>query len=205
MEINSLPAAPPPTGLHHFGGAAPARPRPQQQQKRKKKKKKEKMRHFLCPQALVPGTRSPVLLLCLPSTGVPVPLRLPKSTCQKEKKKVEKCAISSVLRCRSQSPALRFRRKKHGIVFVLRRWSQAPAHQSRRPASLAPGSLSLLGFQKALAKKRKKKGKNAQFPLSSSAGLRHPPPGPAGRNTGYSLSSGAGPRHLLTGPATLPP
>ena len=43
-----------------------------------------KTHDILCPQAPVPGTRSPVLLLCLPSTGVPVPLRLPKSTHQKK-------------------------------------------------------------------------------------------------------------------------
>ena len=43
-----------------------------------KKKKWKKHAIFFCPQAPVPGTRSPVPLPCLPSTGVPVPLRLPK-------------------------------------------------------------------------------------------------------------------------------
>ena len=81
---------------------------------------------------------------------------------------------------------------------------QAPAHQSHLPASLAPGSLSLLGFQKALAKKRKKKGKNACFPVLKCRS-QAPTPGPAGKNVGYSLSSGAGPRHPLTSPAALPP
>ena len=44
------------------------------------------MHDFLCPQALVSGTHSLVLLACFPSIGVPVPLRLPKSTRQKKKK-----------------------------------------------------------------------------------------------------------------------
>ena len=39
----------------------------------------------LCPQAPVPGTRSPVPLPCLPSNGISVSLRLPKSTRQKRK------------------------------------------------------------------------------------------------------------------------
>ena len=52
----------------------------------REKKKKEKMRDFLCPQAPVSGTCSLVLLPCFLSIGVSVPLRLPKSTCQKKKK-----------------------------------------------------------------------------------------------------------------------
>ena len=45
------------------------------------------------------------------------------------------------------------KKKKKGkntrFFFVLRRRSQAPAHWSCCPVSLAPGSLSLQGFQKA--------------------------------------------------------
>ena len=44
------------------------------------------MHDFLCPQVLVSGTCSPVLLPCFPSIGVPVPLWLPKSTHQQKKK-----------------------------------------------------------------------------------------------------------------------
>ena len=67
------------------------------------------MYDFLYPQAPVSGTRSPVLLPCFPSIGVPVPLRLPKST---------------------------FQKKIHSHFFVLRRQPQAPAHQSCHPVSL---------------------------------------------------------------------
>ena len=81
------------------------------------KKTKEKMCTFLCPQAPVSGTCSPVLLPCFPSIGVPVPLRLPKSSCQKK-------------------------REKRAIFFLLRRRSQAPAHRSCCPVSLVLGSLS---------------------------------------------------------------
>ena len=43
-----------------------------------------KTRDILCPHVLVPGTCSPVPPPCLPSSGVPVPLRIPKSTSQKK-------------------------------------------------------------------------------------------------------------------------
>ena len=69
------------------------------------------MPKFLCPQAPVSGTRSPVLLPCFP-IGVPFPLSLPKST-RPEKK--NKCCSS---------------------FFVLRHQPQAPTHWSCCPVSL---------------------------------------------------------------------
>ena len=134
-----------------------------------------KMRDILCPQVPVPGTRSPVPPPCLPSTGVPVPLRLPKSARQEEKKKEEKRAISSVLRHRSQAPAHRYRREKCGIFFVLRRRSQAPAHRSRHPASLATGARPF----KASKKHSPKKTRSGFFPPAGSRGKgRSGPAGP---------------------------